>query len=346
MSCLNPYICRKEPFDFLTAHNCRIGTDGHIEFYSYKNKNSVGIDINEDVEKSSKRGYSKIRFRQLSLMYDNKTVQKILNHPNIVLIPCGTCEACVASKKRDWTLRNNLEYNDVGVGYFITLTCEECYLLKNKLGLYSIPKELANYFIKELRKELKKDGQKLRYFYCGEYGDITFRPHFHFIIYNEIKDLKQKVLLKNRWHYESEMIKWCWTYGIYDIEDLNEYAISYTSGYVQKKLSDNRLYDELQIQKPYISMSRKPGIGYNYFVKNFDKIYKYDGVYQKDFVDGRAKKFPVPKFFDRKLRELDENKYNEVKKGRVFTFQIPNTDKKIIKFYDNKKIINRRTDSL
>ena len=51
-------------------------------------------------------------------------------------------------------------------------------------------------FNKRLRKKQEmsdKWGLDLRYFYCGEYGENTGRPHHHGIYYGlEIPDLKKK----------------------------------------------------------------------------------------------------------------------------------------------------------
>ena len=57
-----------------------------------------------------------------------------------------------------------------------------------------------------------KWGTDLRYFYCGEYGETTGRPHHHAIYYGlEIPDLKKK--RGNNPYFESETIDKIWGMG-------------------------------------------------------------------------------------------------------------------------------------
>ena len=60
-------------------------------------------------------------------------------------------------------------------------------------------------FLKKYRKK-----QQIKYFYVGELGETTQRPHYHCIIFGELpKDLKEcKVKTKNGYiQYESQEIQ-------------------------------------------------------------------------------------------------------------------------------------------
>lgn len=76
----------------------------------------------------------------------------------------------------------------------------------------------------------------------------------------------------------------------------------------------------------YVTMSRRPGIGYNWFNK-----FSSD-VYSGDFVVMRGKKMRPPKFYDRKLEEDDELFFEIVKQQRQIDsaeFLDNNTDERL-----------------
>ncbi|WNK14050.1 MAG: replication initiator protein [Microvirus sp.] len=56
-----------------------------------------------------------------------------------------------------------------------------------------LDKEEVQRFWKRLRKQVEP--QKIRYYACGEYGESTFRPHYHVIIFG----LEQCSCSKERW---------------------------------------------------------------------------------------------------------------------------------------------------
>lgn len=61
-------------------------------------------------------------------------------------------------------------------------------------------------FMKRLRKNLSKyDSEKIRYFVCGEYGPVHFRPHFHLLLF-----LESGKYLESSGHTLSEFPEWTW----------------------------------------------------------------------------------------------------------------------------------------
>lgn len=61
-------------------------------------------------------------------------------------------------------------------------------------------------FFKRLRKLLSAYGdEKIRYFACGEYGPVHFRPHFHFLLFFDSDTFTEKTE-----HKLSEFPDWTW----------------------------------------------------------------------------------------------------------------------------------------
>lgn len=95
-------------------------------------------------------------------------------------------------------------------------------------------------FLKRLRFKIAYhfNGAQIRYFYVGEYGPRTFRPHFHILVYFD-----NPSLLTSLQRFCSE----CWSYGNC-VYALTSQASSYVAGYVTAdtdipKYLCNRVYD-------------------------------------------------------------------------------------------------------
>ena len=89
-----------------------------------------------------------------------------------VVLPCGQCYACRIAKSREWASRCVMESKLHKENCFITLTYNDEHLPSD----LSLQKDDFTKFIKRLRKNT---GDKIRYYACGEYGDLYQRPHFH-----------------------------------------------------------------------------------------------------------------------------------------------------------------------
>lgn len=68
-------------------------------------------------------------------------------------------------------------------------------------------KDLLQNFFKRFRKRLDKyEDEKIRYFACGEYGPVHFRPHYHILCY-----VDSPALLENSGHTLGEFPRWTWS---------------------------------------------------------------------------------------------------------------------------------------
>lgn len=159
-----------------------------------------------------------------------------------ITVDCKKCLNCIANMKHQYAERMIHEAYKYKASYFITNTYNDIYVpIKNsKLSLNK--KHMRNYIMR-INKHVKTTNGTWKYFASGEYGETTARPHYH------------AVILSNR-----PLLNYCretWTYGNVKIENMWTYkAISYTVGYVNKKINDNK-YEG--IEKPFHKFSR--GIG-------------------------------------------------------------------------------------
>lgn len=167
-----------------------------------------------------------------------------------VPIPCGSCVGCRLDRARDWTARLILEAEHWPYAYFVTLTYDEEHL-PYEAGKPVLVKKDVSSFLKRLR-----NFYKCRFFACGEYGDLTQRPHYHVILFSGEPLTMCDRLGVNRWH--SIEIAHCWKDGLHEVSVAEPGCFAYVAGYCAKKQkSDLSQY----AVPPFILMSRRPGIG-------------------------------------------------------------------------------------
>lgn len=158
---------------------------------------------------------------------------------------CGQCLPCRINRRRQWTWRQYLESLMHESSIFVTLTYDDQHLPPNG----ELCPEHVQLFLKRLRSALSP--AKLRYFFVGEYGPETLRPHYHASIFG--MDVHQSALIWEAWGQGEP--RFCPVY------EFNELTAQYISGYVVKKLTDStdpRLSGKFP---EFARMSNRPGIG-------------------------------------------------------------------------------------
>jgi hypothetical protein len=154
---------------------------------------------------------------------------------------CGQCMHCRFNRRRIWTHRIILEALVHPKASFLTLTYNDDNLPKDGS---LVPSDLQLYF-KRLRKRV---GGGIRYFAVGEYGDESWRPHYHAAIYGLDR-------------LDGPVMDECWNKGFTYSGDLTFESAGYIAGYINKKMTavdDERLQGRLP---EFARMSLKPGIG-------------------------------------------------------------------------------------
>lgn len=245
-------------------------------------------------------------------------------------VPCGKCIQCRLSRSRDWANRCMLELKTQQNAFFFTLTYDTSHLtfahhVDPETGETSVRpslvvKDLQNFF-KRFRKacaDFPGWKNKQRYFACGEFGSQNARPHYHAIIYNvpplllvgdpeyPSKDPKYPL-----WY--AEQITKIWQNGHVVYGNVTWETCAYVARYIlDKQLGKNRAaqikaqalhFPTEPWQDEFVLMSRRPGIGKDYYDQNKMEIYRADQL----IVSIRDKPQPVRpcRYYDR-LYDLEQ----------------------------------------
>lgn len=218
--------------------------------------------------------------------------------------PCGRCYHCRKNKARIWRHRIMLEGMCHEENCFVTLTYNDEHL---PAGETLVPEDL-NLFLKRLRKKLYPE--KIRYFAVGEYGDKSWRPHYHAILFGTIDE----DAINEAWTVGGEQIGWV------DVGELNEKTAGYITGYVVKGLTSKKdkelikycLYPEFSRS----STGKPGGIGIEAIMGIGDRLkgskWK-DGLVISKLQYGNSHK-PLGRYLTQKLIEfggLDKRAYDE-----------------------------------
>lgn len=221
---------------------------------------------------------------------------KSLSDGSYKIHPCGHCVACRKADATEWGLRSYFESLCHESSVFLNLTYDDEHLPPSRCPLYSgsLVKDHVPDFMKRLRYYC---GNGIRYFCGAEYGENTYRPHYHFILYGvSYHDSVFYDLFFSR--AKNLYVGFCkaWPYGNVTIGNVSPQSCFYVSKYSLKQTKED--YDILKQynqQKPFRLMSRNPGIGLEYL----DKI-KYQ-IVQDGFIRFKGSKIRVPRYYFDKL---------------------------------------------
>ena len=235
-------------------------------------------------------------------------------------IPCSQCIGCRLDNARSWAIRLMHERTQHDLCCFLTLTYD-------KANLPEPPSVITRHFqlfMKRLRKYhhyYNPDAPKIKYYMCGEYGGNTNRPHYHAIIFGlDFADKKSfKRGKRGDMLYTSEKLNELWGLGYCWIGSVTHQSAGYVARYCLKKVNGdlseehykyvNQQTGEIsQLQKEYMACSQ--GLGLAHFEQHHKTMYIRDSC----ILNG--KEAPIPKYYDRKLGELNPELLDELKHQR------------------------------
>lgn len=269
----------------------------------------------------------KSRYRRI-----NNTILTDKGPLEILEIPCGSCIGCRLSKASNTADQIMLEAKAFERNCVVHLTYNDKHLPKNKvidtetgevLETETLkPKDYQD-FLKRLRihyqRKYKNKKYKIRTSYCGEYGEQKGRPHAHMILFNfKPDDLEFWEKSKSGYNtYVSKEVSKIWGKGIVKVNDLSREMAEYIARYITKKWKGEDAKEKYQNNgkvPEFYHCSNRPGIGYSYYEKNKDTIYKTDEIFINSLKGTRSKK--PPKYFDKLLEREDLTTLQEIKEKR------------------------------
>lgn len=176
---------------------------------------------------------------------------------------------------------------------FITLTYNDDHLPEN--GSLDV-----THFQKFMKRLREKSPNKIRFFHCGEYGDETFRPHYHGLLFgHDFKDRKPFSKKGENTLDTSQTLEDIWGKGFCTVGNVTFDSAAYVARYVMKKITGDAAIEhykrlnpetgEIHTVKPeYTTMSRRPGIGRTWWDKYGQEVVDHGSV----VVNGREVKPP------------------------------------------------------
>lgn len=207
----------------------------------------------------------------------------------IINVPCGSCVGCRLDYSRQWADRLTMESLSFPKDeqYFVTLTYDDANLVF--VGdRPTLCKGHLQKFMKDLRNSYRSD--RLRFYACGEYGGQTLRPHYHLLLFGlHLDDLKlYKLNFNHDPLYNSQQLSDVWKKGHVVVGEVNWQTCAYTARYVMKKAKskgEKLAYESVGILPEFVVMSRRPGIGVQYFRDNQEQIERDGRIYlpSRDF---------------------------------------------------------------
>ena len=212
------------------------------------------------------------------------------DNEGFVALNCGSCIGCLLERAQGWAIRAVHEQQVSGNGAFVTLTYRNIDLPQGK----SLRSEHFRLWLKRARAKFGP----FRYLACGEYGPKDKRPHYHVCMFGiEFDDLvKWKKTPAGSTIFRSEKLEETWPYGYSSVGQLTAQSAGYTARYTLKKL-DSGVYKDYGEREPeFIRVSRRPGLGAEWFRKYWRDVYPLDQVVTKE-----GKEFKPPRYYDKLL---------------------------------------------
>lgn len=223
---------------------------------------------------------------------------------------------------------------------FITLTYDNNHIPADG----SIDKRELQLFFKRLRKKINPI--KIKYLACGEYGEKFGRPHYHACVCgvdlramdgelfgpgrsgsSRFRQLAKPVLSegfggragesprppdKNYILSTSKVLDSLWGNGFASIGDLTFDSAAYVARYCLKKITgENEENHYKGKEKEFALMSRRPGIGFEWFL-----MYSDDIIRANKLIVNKDLQLSVPRYYNNIIQSVDKKTMNKMKLER------------------------------
>lgn len=265
------------------------------------------------------------------------------SHSGIAIqVPCGQCSGCRLEHSRQWAVRcmHELKSHPIGTpSAMLNLTYDNDHVPPG----YTLSLRDYQLFLKKLRKIT---GPNLRFFGCGEYGDKTSRPHYHIITFNYRPTDTKLYQRKTDYNlYTSEELTKLWGNGHAVIGDVSFDSCAYVARYCLKKMTGPKSDEHYQVKMPdgstfqrlreFNTMSRRPGLAFNYYKKYQAEILAHDNI----VMNGHT--VNVPRYYDKLTEQTDQRMRKGIQKTILETIK-HNRRKKMLATMDKADNTSRR----
>jgi hypothetical protein len=180
---------------------------------------------------------------------------------------------------------------------FVTLTYN-----KENLPPSGVLKGDFQRFMKRLR--YKNNGERFKFFACGEYGEGFGRPHYHALLFGfDFSDKVHWAMRNGRPSWRSDQLEELWTFGNSEIGEAcfesAAYVARYLTKYYDKGIKEWR--EQVGFNAEFLQMSRGGkngrGLGYGFYERYPEELLRFDSVVV------RGHECKPPRYYDKLLEE-------------------------------------------
>lgn len=233
-------------------------------------------------------------------------------------LPCGRCTECKVSRARDISTRLVHE----GYAHSQSIAATLTYSPEQVPAFGSLSKRHVQLFLKRLRKQLAKQGVRIRFDAVGEYSPTLHRPHYHVILFGYWPEDAKPAGKSGAGNpqFSSESLDALWGHGLVRFQLFSGGAAAYSAGYTASKVHKSlkpwlRVFDDegvqiAELEDEFRLCSTRPGLGAAFYAKHREQLLHSDF----SVVDGR--RVPVPKYYDKLTKRSSESEAAEIKARR------------------------------
>lgn len=260
-------------------------------------------------------------------------------------LPCSRCIGCRLERSRQWAMRCVHESKMHAENCFVTLTYDDEHLPHRGVLRY----EDFQLFMKRLRKEFSP--KRIRFYMCGEYGSLDWRPHYHACLFG--LDFSDKYYWSTAPSgariYRSVQLEKLWPDGHSTVGALTFESAAYVARYCVQKVTGDLAEvhyarkdadGAYSLPPEFNHMSLKPGIGARYVEKWKGDIYNFDRV----VVNGVQ--CAVPRYYDKWLKRTDRERLEELKYEREVEGRKLNADSTVARLAVREEVVRARVRNL
>lgn len=221
-----------------------------------------------------------------------------------LMLPCGQCIGCRLERSRQWAVRCMHEASMHDQNCFVTLT-----YAKPPAG-GSLDRTAFPELVRKIRKRYTRE--RIKYFHCGEYGELLARPHYHGLIFGFDFPDKTPWRVSDQGHqqFRSKLLEELWPAGYSSLGPVTFETAAYTARYCTKKINGDRAAAHYGTLEPEF-MTCSKGIGEGWFKRYADETYRDDSVV------ARGHEQRPPRYYDKKFAELAPEKMRQVQLERI-----------------------------